>query len=69
MNATPLSLTDDELAIIMAAVNQLQPCDREHFLRQVAQVVAAMPARGPGSFYRVVTAVWRQYYDAPDLAG
>jgi hypothetical protein len=65
MNAQPISLTDDELTIIMTAVAQLQPQDREQFLRQVAQVVGALPARGPGSFYRVVTAIWRQHYDAP----
>jgi hypothetical protein len=55
----------------MVAAEQLQPQQREQFLRQVAQVLNELPVhtRGPGIFYRLVTTIWRRYWDAPDLAG
>jgi hypothetical protein len=63
----PIALSDDELSAIMNAARPLRPRDRDNFLRQIAQVIADLPERGPGSVYRAIARVWRQHFDAPDL--
>jgi hypothetical protein len=65
--AQPISLTDSELDAVMRAARPLSPRDRDRFLRQIAEAIAALPERGPGSVYRAITSVWRQHFDAPDL--
>jgi hypothetical protein len=41
----PLSLSDSELQAILAACKPLQPRDRDAFLRDVANEIAALPVR------------------------
>jgi hypothetical protein len=65
--STPISLTDSELTAIMDAARPLQPCDRDRFLRQVAEAIVALPERGDGAIHRAIRSVWRDCYDAPDL--
>jgi limonene-1,2-epoxide hydrolase len=63
----PISLTDAELTAIMDAARPLQPRDRDRFLRQIAEALVSMPVRGPGNVHRAIRAVWREYFDVPDL--
>jgi hypothetical protein len=44
-----IALSDDELSAIMNAARPLPPRDRDKFLRQIAQVIADLPERGPGN--------------------
>jgi hypothetical protein len=62
----PLSLTDAELDMVMAAARQLQRHQRDGFLRHIAQALAAMPdRRGEGAVHRVIAGVWRAHFDPP----
>ena len=63
----PLALSDSEISHIMAACRPLSPADRDAFLQAVAQAIAALPVRGPGSVHRAIQATFQMYYDPPDL--
>jgi hypothetical protein len=63
----PIALSDDELTAIMDAARPLAPCDRDRFLRAVAQAIVDLPERGPGSVYRAIHATFRMHFDPPDL--
>ena len=65
----PIALSDDELSAVMIACRQLQPRDRDRFLREVARVIAELPERerGPGSVHRAITTAWKVCFDPPDL--
>jgi len=63
----PIALSDDELSAVMIACRQLQPRDRDRFLKGVAQAIAELPERGPGSVHRAITTVWKVCFDSPDL--
>jgi len=53
----PIALSDDELSAVMIACRQLQPRDRDRFLKGVAQAIAELPERGPGSVHRAIDRV------------
>src|SRR5262249_15436912 len=63
----PIYLSDDELNAVMNACRQLQLCDRDRFLKAVAQAIAELPERGPGAVHRAITTVWKGCFDPPDL--
>jgi hypothetical protein len=63
----PIALSDDELSAVMIACRQLQPRDRDRFLKGVAQAIAELPERGPGSVHRAITTAWKTCFDPPDL--
>ena len=65
--STPVCLSDDELSAVMNAARPLAPRDRDRFLQAVAQAIAALPVRGPGSVHRAIQATFRMHYDPPDL--
>ena len=52
--STPIRLADDELEAVMNACRPLHPRARDVFLRQVAEAIAALPERGPGSVHRAI---------------
>jgi len=62
---TALKLTDEQLDIVMAACQPLQPHQRDAFLREVAAQLSAAGELGPGLVARVCATVQRQYFDAP----
>jgi hypothetical protein len=64
---TPIYLSDSELDAVMNACRQLQPRDRDQFLKAVAQAIAELPERGPGSVHRAIATVWKVCFDPPDL--
>jgi len=65
----PISLTDAELDVVLAAASPLQPQDRDAFLRQVADNLSATTEPiGPGTIYRAVLLAQRQHFHPPDLA-
>jgi hypothetical protein len=64
---TPISLTDAELTAVMDACRPLAPHARDRFLRQIAEVICALPERGDGAIHRAIRSVWREHFDAPDL--
>jgi len=63
----PIHLSDSELTAIMDADCPLQVCDRDAFLRAVAEAIVKLPEPGPGAIHRVITHVQRQYFDRPLL--
>jgi hypothetical protein len=63
----PISLTDSELEAVMNACRPLAPRERDQFLKAVAQAIAELPERGPGSIHRAIATVWKVCFDAPDL--
>jgi hypothetical protein len=65
----PVSLDDDQLAIVMAAAQPLEPTARHAFLIAVAAELAKdSPELGPGSIHRLVREMQPRYFDAPRLA-
>ena len=53
----PVRLSDDELQAVMNACRQLQLRDRDRFLKAVAEAIAELPERGPGSVHRAIDRV------------
>jgi hypothetical protein len=58
----PLSLSDDELQQVMNACAPLPPDRRDAFLRQVASELASCGEIGPGSVFRVIRDVQKQFF-------
>jgi hypothetical protein len=65
--SSPLALSDSELTAIMHACRPLQPRDRDAFLRDIANELAALPVLGDGVVHRAIVTVQRRHYDPPDL--
>jgi hypothetical protein len=63
----PISLTDSELEAIMDAARPLQVHQRDAFLRDIATELAGLPMIGAGALHRIIAAVQRRHFDAPDL--
>lgn len=56
---TLLSLSDEQIGHVMEAAKQLLPCDRDHFLRNVAaQLTASTPSNA--GVLRAVDAAFRE---------
>ena len=60
-----ISLSDDELRIVMDAAAPIHPRDRGQFLRDVAAELAKYPELGPGVIGRVVAKVQKQHLNPP----
>ena len=65
----PLALSDDELDAVMTAAQPLKPCDRDPFLRALAQELSHYQQLGPGLINKVARNLQRQFFDPPDLSG
>jgi hypothetical protein len=63
----PLALTDSELQAVLNACKPLQPRDRDAFLRDVANEIAALSMCGDGAVHRVIATVQRRHWDPPHL--
>jgi hypothetical protein len=61
----PIALTDSELDIVFAAARPLQLEDRDPFLRDVAERLAALPERGDGLVFQICREVQREHWDPP----
>jgi len=66
--ARPVSLSDDELSAIMRACDPLPPDRRGAFVQEVARMLGACGEIGPGSVFRVIRDVQKQFFVAPDLS-
>ena len=62
----PVRLTDEQLAVIMAAAEPLAPADRGPFLEAVA---ASLRGReiGDGLIHRVIAEVQHRFFDPPQF--
>jgi hypothetical protein len=65
----PLSLSDDELEIVMTCAAPLAPEDRDKFLRDIAHQLSSQPELGPGAVHRLVRETQRRYFDPPHING
>jgi hypothetical protein len=64
----PISLSDDELQIIMTCAAPIPPQDRDQ--REVANELSKYPEVGPGIVGRVVSKIQREHLNGPrDLRG
>jgi hypothetical protein len=63
-----VSLSDDELAVVMDAARPLSPKARHAFLIDVARELAKHRELGPGSIHRLVREMQRRHFDAPRFA-
>jgi hypothetical protein len=61
----PISYSDDELKVIMAAARPIRPSDRDTFVRQVTAAISAFPPErvGPGLVHRIAMEVQRRFRD------
>jgi hypothetical protein len=57
----PISLSDDELAAVMAAAAPIHPRERDQFLRDVAAELSKHLEIGPGVVGRVTAKIQRQH--------
>ena len=62
---TPLKLTDTELDIVFAAARPLEVADRDLFLRDVAERLAALPHLGDGLVFQICREVQRSHFEPP----
>jgi hypothetical protein len=60
-----LRLTDSEMTIISNAARPLAVEDRDAFLQEVAERLAAMPERGDGSVFQVCREAQKHHWDPP----
>jgi hypothetical protein len=60
-----ISLSDDELRIVMDAAKPLAPRSREAFLIDVAAELAKYPELGAGIVSRVASRLQRQHLNPP----
>jgi hypothetical protein len=65
----PISLSDDELAIILSAAQPLAPQDRSRFLQDVAAELGRYQEVGPGIVSRVTREAQRRYLSPPTFTG
>jgi hypothetical protein len=61
----PIALTDSELDIVFAAARPLAVQDRDPFLRDVAERLAALPHLGDGLVFQICREVQREHWDPP----
>lgn len=68
----PLSLSTEELDLLLALAAPIDHRQREQFLQEVAQELEAAAERtgigpGPGVVHRVARTVQRRFFDPPQL--
>jgi hypothetical protein len=63
----PLQLSDAELDAVMHACRPLLPERRNAFLQALASELRHCGEVGPGSTYRAIRSVQRQFFDPPDI--
>jgi hypothetical protein len=61
----PIALSDSELDIVFAAARPLAVQDRDPFLRDVAERLAALPERGDGIVFQMCREVQREHWNPP----
>ena len=68
MPTMPISLTDDQLAQIVACAEPLPPPDRDRYLRRVADLLRDVEI-GDGAVSRAARAAQAEVFRAPHLVG
>jgi hypothetical protein len=63
----PIGISDDQLAMIMAACAPILPQDRDRFLRSLADALRGEPQLGDGQLYRAIAQLRGQYWRPPAL--
>jgi hypothetical protein len=61
----PIALTDSEMGIIFAAARPLAVQDRDPFLQEVAERLAALPHLGDGLVFQICREVQRGHWEPP----
>jgi hypothetical protein len=62
-----LSLSDNQIGIIMAAASPLQPDERSKFFEAVAVRLVSVPVLGDGSVARICRETQRAFFDPPQF--
>jgi hypothetical protein len=62
-----LSLSDQELDVLMNLAKPLDPQLRDPFLRSVATELARYPEVGPGLIFRIGKQLQREFFRAPSV--
>jgi hypothetical protein len=63
--AMPIALTDTELDVVLAAARPLQVEDRDPFLRDVAERLAALPQLGDGLVFQICRVLQAAHWTPP----
>jgi hypothetical protein len=68
----PLSLSTEEMDLLLALAAPIDQRQRDQFLHEVAAAIEEEAARtgigpGPGVLHRVARGVQRRYFDPPEL--
>jgi hypothetical protein len=58
---TPLELTNEEMEVLVGLAGPIAWRQRDAFLREVAEALAALPTRGPGVTHRIGRAIQKNY--------
>jgi hypothetical protein len=64
----PISLSDEQLSMVINAAALLPPSDRDQFLRALADVLRNEPELGDGILARSIRSVIRPLFRPPTLA-
>jgi hypothetical protein len=57
----------DPETLIARLCGPLAPADRDRFRRAAEGALTQVSCSGPGVVYRVVSTVWRDYFEPPDI--
>jgi hypothetical protein len=57
----PLQLSDEEMEVLVGLAGPIAWRQRDAFLREVAEALAALTTRGPGVTHRIGRAIQRNY--------
>ena len=61
----PLSLSAENLDLVLGLARPLEEGRRGAFLQAVAEQLAAEPMAGPGAVHRIARGLQRQFFDPP----
>jgi hypothetical protein len=59
--STPLELTNEEMEVLVGLAEPIAWRQRDAFLREVGEALAAVPTRGPGVMHRIGRAIQKNY--------
>ena len=64
----PLSLTSEEIDILLSLAAPIDPSSRPLFMQEVTDALAAAGERGVGVTFRIAKPIQRKFWDPPELA-
>ena len=64
----PLSLTSEEMDVLVSLSAPLDPTSRAAFTEEVSEALATIADRGAGVVFRTARTIQRRYWSPPQLA-